>query len=96
MSDAGGKVTAASRPRLPSYVKLHHDKARERWVLLAPERVLEPDDTALEIVRLCDGDTSVADIAERLGKVYKASPEQITGDIIDMLQDLLDKRFLEV
>lgn len=87
---------ATSCPRLPSYIKLHHDKARERWVLLAPERVLEPDETALEIVKLCDGKASVGDIASQLAKKYDAPADQILHDIIVMLQDLFDKRFLEL
>lgn len=90
------QVTPQSCPILPTYVKLHNDKARDRWVLLAPERVLEPDDTALEIIRLCDGKTSVTAIAEELGRRYEAPAEQIQGDITAMLQDLLDKRFLEL
>lgn len=96
MTATSKKVTATDCPKLPSYIKLHHDKTRDRWVLLAPERILEPDDTALEIVRLCDGSTSVESIAAQLAKIYSASPSQILGDIIDMLQDLLDKRFLEL
>lgn len=95
MSDKS-EVLASSCPILPSYVKLHYDKARERWILLAPERILEPDETALEIVRLCDGRTSVESIAEQLGRRYNAPVKQILSDIIDMLQGLLDKRFLEL
>lgn len=93
--NAAGTITPESRPKLPSYIKLHHDKVRERWILLAPERILEPDDTALEVVRLCDGSLSVRDIAERLGKKYAAPVDQILADVTSMLQDLLDKRFLE-
>ena len=90
------ELTATARPKLPSYVKLHHDKVRDRWVLLAPERLLEPDDTALEVVKLCDGNTSVNDMAEHLGREYDAPVEQIREDITEMLQTLLDKRFLEL
>ena len=98
MASEGATVvlTAEHCPQLPSYIKLHHDKVRERWVLLAPERVLEPDDTALEIVHLCDGKTSVNAIVEAMGAKYQAPAEQMLSDIMAMLQDLLDKRFLEV
>ncbi len=95
MSSENEKLTAGSCLQLPSYVKLHHDKARERWVLLAPERVLEPDETALEVVKMCDGKTSVGDIASRLASKYDAPADRILSDIIVMLQDLFDKRFLE-
>lgn len=87
-------LSAEACPSLPAHVKMHHDKARDRWVLLAPERLLEPDDTALEILRLCDGQTSVAQIAEQLAQSYDAPVSQIQPDILAMLQDLSDKGFL--
>ena len=55
-------VTEATVPTLPRHVKLRHDEARERWIMQAPERVLVPDETALEIVRLCDGEVSIGDV----------------------------------
>jgi pyrroloquinoline quinone biosynthesis protein D len=36
-------------PGLAPGVRLTFDKARDCWVVLAPERVLMPDETALEI-----------------------------------------------
>ena len=38
-------------PRLPRHIKLRFDKQRDRWVVLAPERVLVPDETALETTK---------------------------------------------
>ena len=52
-------VEGGSLPRLPRHVKMRFDKARDRWVVLAPERVLMPDETALEVLQRCDGETSV-------------------------------------
>ena len=37
---------------LARYARLHFDKARDRWVLLVPERVMVPDETAVEILQL--------------------------------------------
>ena len=51
MSDA----PAIPRPRLARGVRLQEDKARGRFALLAPERVLEANSTAVEVLRLCDG-----------------------------------------
>ncbi len=55
MTPARAIVEGGSLPRLPRHVKLRFDKARERWVVLAPERVLMPDETALEVLQRCDG-----------------------------------------
>ena len=37
-------VIQETRPYLPAYLKLRHDAGRGRWVLLAPERILMPDE----------------------------------------------------
>lgn len=89
-------VSPDSTPVLPDHVRLHHDEARGRWVLLAPERLLEPDEAALETLRLCDGRTTVKAISNHLSKSYNAPADEILRDIIAMLQDLADKDFLRV
>jgi pyrroloquinoline quinone biosynthesis protein D len=88
-------VTVDTRPQLPSFVRLHHDEARDRWVILVPERVLVPDETAVEIVRMCDGVKTVRDIVSELATRYNAERALITVDVLAMLQDLADKSFLE-
>ena len=84
-------VTEASRPALPRHIKMRHDAGRGRWILLAPERVFEPDDTAVAVLKLCDGARSVGDIAALLSREYQAPLEVIKGDVVRMLQDLADK-----
>ncbi len=84
-------IDKATRPALPAYIKLRHDAGRGRWLILAPERIFEPDDTAVEVLKLCDGQRSVADIANVLAKEYNAAQEEILDDIVAMLQDLADK-----
>jgi pyrroloquinoline quinone biosynthesis protein D len=70
---------------------LRHDAGRDRWIILAPERVFNPDDTAVAVLKLCDGQRSVNDIAKALSDEYQAPIEEITNDITAMLQDLSDK-----
>jgi pyrroloquinoline quinone biosynthesis protein D len=84
-------ITGASRPALPKYIKLRHDAGRGRWVILAPERVFNPDDTAVAVLKLCDGVRPVADIAASLAAEYSAPVDEILTDITAMLQDLSDK-----
>jgi len=87
-------IGATSRLVLPRHVKLHHDKVRDRWILQAPERVLDPDETALEIVQMLDGRQSVGDIVGALAVKYTAPRDVIFADVVRMLQDLSDKGFL--
>ena len=95
MADAAPRsrtiVDGATRPVMPAYIKLRHDAGRGRWLILAPERIFEPDDTAVEVLKLCDGQRTVADIANSLAKEYNAPEKEILVDIIAMLQDLADK-----
>lgn len=87
-------VSEASRPVLPRHAKLKFDETRKVWVILAPERVLAPDEIAVEVLRLCDGVRSVGAIVDELGAKYAAAREAISTDVIAMLQDLADKGFL--
>ena len=84
-------IGEASRPALPRHIKMRHDAGRGRWILLAPERVFEPDDTAVAVLKLCNGERSVGDIAAVLSHEYQAPLDVITSDVVRMLQDLADK-----
>ena len=87
-------VAPATRPVLPRHARLRFDKAREIWILLAPERVLLPDPVAVTVLQLCDGNRSVADLAATLADTYAAPVATIAADVTAMLQDLADKGFL--
>ncbi len=84
-------VKAETVPKLPRHIKLRHDPGRGRWIILAPERVFEPDETSVEVLRRCDGERDVAAIAAMLADEYQAPADVILADIIEMLQDLADK-----
>lgn len=87
-------VSETSRPVLPRHARLKFDETRQVWVILAPERVLAPDEIAVEVLQLCDGQRRVADIVEALAAKYAAPREAISTDVVAMLQDLADKGFL--
>ncbi len=87
-------VSETSRPVLPRHARLKFDQTRQVWVILAPERVLAPDEIAVEVLQLCDGVRSVADMVDQLAAKYAAEREAILTDVIAMLQDLADKGFL--
>jgi pyrroloquinoline quinone biosynthesis protein D len=87
-------VSEASRPVLPRHARLKFDDTRQRWVILAPERVLAPDEIAVEILQLCDGERDVAAIIDALAAKYTADRAEIGRDVVAMLQDLADKGFL--
>jgi pyrroloquinoline quinone biosynthesis protein D len=94
MSDTAPRrliIEAGTKPALPRHIKLRHDAGRGRWLILAPERVFEPDDVAVEVLRRCDGAKTVDEITAELAVEYNAPPADIKADVISMLQDLADR-----
>ena len=89
-------MTGASVPMLPRGVKLRFDKARDAWVVLAPERVLVPDEVAIEILKRCDGKASLGAIVEDLAAAFSADPAEVEGDVRTFLQDLADKGMIQL
>ena len=85
------EITDVSVPRLPPHVKLKFDEARQQWLILAPERVLMPDEIALAILKLCDGVATVGGIADSLAAKFEAPRDLVGKDVTSMLQDLADK-----
>ena len=90
------QVSDEAVPALARGVKLRFDKARDAWVLLAPEKVLVPDQIAMEILKRCDGEATVAAIIEDLAVTFSADRDQVAADVRAFLQDLADKGMLTV
>lgn len=88
-------VARETKPKMPPYLKLRHDAGRGRWVLLAPERILTPDQTAVAVLQLCDGERTVEEIAAKLAEEYSAPIDVITTDVLDLLQGLADKGYIK-
>ncbi|HTW68429.1 MAG TPA: pyrroloquinoline quinone biosynthesis peptide chaperone PqqD [Acetobacteraceae bacterium] len=90
----GDPAELPERPRLAPGVRLHFDRVRNAWVLLGPERVIETEGPASEILRRCDGSRTIAQIVDELAAIYNADRTEIAGDVKEMLSELLAKRML--
>ena len=88
-------LDAASVPRFPRGTRFRFDATRQAWVILAPERLMMPDEIATEVLKLVDGDRSIAMIADQLAARFGAPPAEVMGDILIMLQELADDTVLE-
>ena len=89
------KIEDETVPRFPKHVKFRHNKARDEWVILAPERLVNLDQIAVEILKMVDGEKKVNEISAELSKKFNAPEETIISDVKEMLQDLSDKGFIE-
>lgn len=83
-------------PLLPRGVRLHYDRVREAWVLLAPERAISLDMIGQAILTEVDGARSFGEITKALAEKYDAPQEEIAKDSAGFLGALRDRRFLEV
>lgn len=83
-----------THPRLAHGVRLHFDATRDGWVLLGPERVIETEGPASEILSRCDGTRTVSQIVDELAGLYAADRAVIEGDVTDLLMELVAKRML--
>jgi pyrroloquinoline quinone biosynthesis protein D len=74
---------ALERPKLATGVRLHRDKVREQDVLLFPEGALVLNETAIEVLQLCDGERSLDDIAAILSERYEGA--DVRDDVAELL-----------
>ena len=89
-------MRAADVPALPRGVRLHYDRIREAWVLLAPERAVTLDAVGHAILSEVDGQRSFGEITRMLADKYDAPSEQIAKYSAGFLSELRDRRFLDV
>jgi pyrroloquinoline quinone biosynthesis protein D len=95
--DAFGDALALdARPRLPRGVRLVHNEAQGGWVLLAPERIFKADAIAVEILKRCTGEATLAAIVDDLANSFNAPHERIHADVSKLLRGLADKKLLEL
>ena len=73
-----------TRPRLVTGARLRYDEVREEHLLLIPEGVVRLNQTAAEVLELCDGERSLDEIVDTLSERYDGS------DLNDDVRGLVD------
>ncbi|WP_311240126.1 MULTISPECIES: pyrroloquinoline quinone biosynthesis peptide chaperone PqqD [unclassified Xanthomonas] len=89
-------INRESQPALRAGVRLQHDRTRDQWVLLAPERVVELDEIAQVVAQRFDGARSLAQIAQELAAEFDADAAEIEVDVIELTTTLHQKRLLRL
>ena len=75
-----------SRPRLAPHVRFKF--------VLAPERLLVPDEVAVEVLRRCTGSATLVEIVDDLSQSFNAPLEEIDHDVAALVHELGGKRIL--
>jgi pyrroloquinoline quinone biosynthesis protein D len=78
----------AWRPALARSVLLRHDSVDDQDLLVMPERVVVLNAQAGQVLRLCDGERTEADIARELASRFPgASVEQDVGEFLARVRE---------
>jgi pyrroloquinoline quinone biosynthesis protein D len=85
-----------SRPKLRRGVRLTLNEAQGGWVLLAPEKIFKTDQIGAEILKRCNGTTTLDKIIDDLAVTYDASPQQIRDDVTELVESLAAKQLLDL
>jgi pyrroloquinoline quinone biosynthesis protein D len=88
-------IAASSIPRFARGTRFRFDATRQAWVILAPERLLMPDEIGVEVLKLVDGKRTVGAIADQMAVRFGAPQPEVLEDILSMLQELADDTVLE-
>ncbi|RWM87111.1 MAG: pyrroloquinoline quinone biosynthesis peptide chaperone PqqD [Mesorhizobium sp.] len=89
-------VSPRSVPSLPKHVRIQYDPVRQAFAVLSPEKVFWPNDISLDILRRCDGRSTVGHIIAELAADYDAEQEAVAADVVAFLQEWSDKLLVKL
>ena len=78
-------------PILAPKARVKWDPVRQKHLLLFPEGLLVLNQTAHEVITMCDGKHEVITMVNSLGDKYKT---HVDADIRELLSKLVEKRLL--
>jgi coenzyme PQQ biosynthesis protein PqqD len=84
-------LTGSSRPKLWKFARVQFDEARQRNVLQYPEGAVLLNDTAAEVLALCDGTRTILEIAAALTERYGSD---VLDDVQTYLSQLADRELV--
>jgi coenzyme PQQ biosynthesis protein PqqD len=89
-------ISTDTRPRLAAKARLRFDRKTTRYLLLYPERGLELNATAADIVRLCTGEHTVAGMIDQLVEKYAGRPrDDVERETMGFLDTLASRGLLQ-
>lgn len=87
------EVSSSDRPRLARHARLSFSPARQQHVLLHPETVVVLHGSGADILELCDGRRTVAEIVTELAARYRTVPDD---EVRQFLTRLVARRYVEL
>jgi pyrroloquinoline quinone biosynthesis protein D len=87
-------IGAESRPAVARGFRLQWEAAQNAHVLLYPEGMIKLNTSAGEILKRCDGATTIADITADLERAFAAS--NLSEDVIRFVNMAVEKHWLKI
>ena len=87
-------IDAASRPAIERGFRLQWEAAQNAHVLLYPEGMIKLNGSAGEILKRCDGATTIADITADLERAFAAA--NLSEDVIHFISMAVEKKWLQI
>jgi pyrroloquinoline quinone biosynthesis protein D len=89
----GAELSGTDRPRLARHVRLSFCRVRQRHILQLPETVVVLKGSGADILELCDGRHTVAEIVAELGARYRGVSDD---EVRRFLTGLVARRCVEL
>lgn len=93
MSDTSA-IGATATPRVSKRFRLQWEEAQQAWVLLYPEGMVKLNQSAGEILRRCDGVSSVADVVADLEQAFATAG--LEADVVAFLELARKQQWIDV
>jgi len=87
-------IDASSRPAVGRGFRLQWEAAQNAHVLLYPEGMIKLNGSAGEILKRCDGATTIEDITADLERAFAAS--NLSEDVMRFIIMAVDKKWLQI
>jgi pyrroloquinoline quinone biosynthesis protein D len=87
-------IGADSRPAVVRGFRLQWEAAQNAHVLLYPEGMIKLNTSAGEILKRCDGATTISDITADLERAFAAS--NLSEDVMRFVAMAVEKKWLKI
>jgi len=88
------RLSVQSIPKLKSLFRMQWEPAQDAHVLLYPEGMITLNDSASEILQLCDGEQDVLQLIAKLEAKFPAAGS-LKADILEFLEEASTNGWIE-
>lgn len=88
------EIAPGAQPALRSMYRLQWEEAQQGWVLLYPEGMVRLNGPAAEILRRCNGSTTVSAVVDDLERTFAATG--LTADVNEFLNEAAARGWIDL